>query len=94
MKRAAREGCMMAIMEVYMNQRFSFPPGSGIGPITPMVYVKEKTVWEYKLLSRNLSKEEAPSEEELNRLGKEAWELAGVFTDSPFVHFYFKRLKD
>lgn len=84
----------MAIMEVYMNQRFSFPPGSERGPITPMVYVKEKTVWEYKLLSRNLSKEEAPSEEELNRLGKEAWELAGAFTDSPFVHFHFKRLKD
>jgi hypothetical protein len=46
----------------------------------------------YKLLTRNLSKEEAPSEEELNKLGKEAWELAGVFTDNPFVHFYFKRL--
>jgi hypothetical protein len=59
-----------------------------------MVYVKDKTVWEYKLLSHNLSKEEAPSEEELNRLGKEAWELVGVFTDSPFVHFYFKRMKD
>jgi hypothetical protein len=47
-----------------------------------------------KLLTRNLSKEEAPSEEELNKLGKEGWELAGVFSDSPFVHFYFKRMKD
>ena len=77
-----------------MNQRMDFPHRSVLGPVTPMVYVKEKTVWEYKLLSRNLSKEEAPSEEELNRLGKEGWELAGVFSDSPFVHFYFKRLKD
>jgi len=79
---------------MYMNQRFNLPPRSAIGYVTPTVYVKEKTAWEYKLLARNLSKEEAPSEEELNRLGKEGWELAGVFTDSPFVHFYFKRLKD
>jgi hypothetical protein len=50
--------------------------------------------WEYELFTRNLSKEEAPSEEELNKLGKEAWELAGLFTDSRFVHFYFKRMKD
>jgi hypothetical protein len=56
--------------------------------------VKDNSVWEYKILNRNLSKEEAPSEEELNTLGKDGWELAGVFTDSPFVHFYFKRLKD
>jgi hypothetical protein len=77
-----------------MNHRFNFPPQSGPAPMTPIVYVKDKTVWEYKLLTRNLSKEEAPSEGELNRLGKEGWELAGVFSDSPFVHFYFKRMKD
>jgi hypothetical protein len=85
---------MLAMKETYMNQRFNFPPRSPVGYVTPMVYVKDKTQWEYKMLSRNLSKEEAPSEEELNRLGKEAWELAGLFADSPFVHFYFKRLKD
>jgi len=77
-----------------MNERFNFPPLSGPGPVTPMVYVKDKTVWQYKLLNRNLSKEETPTEEELNKLGKEGWELAGVFSDSPFVHFYFKRMKD
>jgi Domain of unknown function (DUF4177) len=82
------------MMEVQMNHRFNFPAQPGPAPITPIVYVKDKTVWEYKLLTRNLSKEEAPSEEELNRLGKEGWELAGVFSDSPFVHFYFKRMKD
>jgi hypothetical protein len=85
---------MLAMKETYMNQRFNLPPRSAVGYVTPMVYVKEKTVWECKMLSRNLSKQEAPSEEELNRLGKEGWELAGVFSDSPFVHFYFKRLKD
>jgi len=77
-----------------MYQRFNFPPRSVVGYVTPMVYTKDQTIWEYKMLSRNLSKQEAPSEEELNRLGKEGWELAGVFTDSPFVHFYFKRLRD
>jgi hypothetical protein len=63
-------------------------------PITPMVYVKDKTVWQYKRLTSNLAKEEAPSEEELNALGKEGWELAGIVTDHPIVRFYFKRLKD
>jgi len=74
--------------------RSNFPPSSAPAPVTPIVYVKDETVWEYKLLKRNLSKEEAPSEEELNKLGKKGWELAGVYSDSPFVHFYFKRLKD
>jgi hypothetical protein len=76
-----------------MNHRFSLPTRPGAAPVTPIVYLKDETVWEYKLLRRNLSKEEAPSEEELNRLGKEGWELAGVFSDSPFVNLYFKRLK-
>ena len=31
-----------------------------------MVYVKDKTVWEYKLLTRNFAKEEGPNEAELN----------------------------
>jgi hypothetical protein len=60
----------------------------------PIVYVKEKTTWEYKQLVRNLAKENAPGEDELNALGADGWELAGIFTDSPFVYFYFKRLKD
>ena len=77
-----------------MNHRFNLPTQPNPAPMTPIVYVKDKTVWDYKMLTRNLSKEEVPGEQELNRLGKEAWELAGVFTDSPFVHFYFKRLKD
>ena len=77
-----------------MNPRFNIPTPSGPAPVTPIVYVKDETVWEYKLLRRNLSKEEAPNEQELNELGKAGWELAGVFADIPFVHFYFKRVKD
>ena len=83
---------MLAMREAQMNHRFNFPAQSG--PMTPMVYVRDKTVWQYKLLTHNLAKEEAPGEEELNKIGKEGWELAGVFTDTRFVYFYFKRLKD
>jgi len=75
--------------DAIMSHRFN--PGT---PITPMVYVRDKTVWQYRLLTRNLSKEDAPGEEELNTLGKDGWELAGVVTDNPIVRFYFKRLKD
>jgi hypothetical protein len=75
-----------------MNPMLNFPdqpPNELIRP--PIVYVKEKPAWEYRQLVRNLAKEKAPTEEELNSLGAEGWELAGVFTDSPLVYFYFKR---
>ena len=58
-----------------------------------MVYVNEKVVWEYKLLTRNLSKENAPAEQELNELGKDGWELVGVVNDSRLAYLYFKRVK-
>ncbi len=60
----------------------------------PMVYVKDKTIWQYKLIVRNLSTEQAPKEDELNNLGKDGWELTGVVTNHPLIYFYFKRLKD
>ena len=77
-----------------MMQKFNFPTPTGPVPITPMVYVKDKTVWQYKVLTRNLAKQEGPSEDDLNTLGKDGWELAAIFSDSPNVYFYFKRLKD
>ena len=84
---------MLVVKGGSMSHRFNFP--SSPAPITPMVYVKDKTVWQYKLLTRNLGKQEAPSEEEeLNTLGKDGWELCGIVTDHPIVRFYFKRLKD
>ena len=57
----------------------------------PIVYVQEQLRWEYKQLIRNLAEEHAPTEEELNTLGVEGWELAGIFTDSPLLYMYFKR---
>ena len=67
-------------------------PGGSIQP--PIIYVSDEAAWEYKQLIRNLAKEDAPTEAELNQLGADGWELAGIFSDSPFVYFYFKRLKD
>jgi hypothetical protein len=73
------------------NLNFSDQAQSGLVP-SPIVYVEENPAWEYKQLVRNLAKEKAPTEDELNALGADGWELAGIFTDSPFVYFYFKRL--
>ncbi len=67
------------------------PPARGV--ITPIVYVNEKIIWEYKLLVRNLSNENAAAEQELNQLGKDGWELVGVVNDSRLAYLYFKRIK-
>lgn len=69
-------------------------PGPRPAPITPMVYVKDKTVWQYKVLTRNVANENVLSEEELSTLGKEGWELAAVLMHGGSAYFYFKRLKD
>jgi hypothetical protein len=47
--------------------------------------------WEYKELVRDLDREALPSEADLNALGAQHWELAGVMRDGQRVHFYFKR---
>jgi hypothetical protein len=44
--------------------------------------------WEYKVVNSSLS------EQELNKLGEEGWELIGVATWEPFeIKLYFKRPK-
>jgi hypothetical protein len=55
----------------------------------PMVSVEPR--WEYKEVVRNLDQEGLFSEAELNALGAEHWELAGVVNADRLVHFYFKR---
>jgi hypothetical protein len=52
----------------------------------PMVYVYEKQRWEYKMIFQS-----AVSEEELNALGAEGWELVGVVALPETMQFYFKR---
>jgi hypothetical protein len=58
----------------------------------PMIYVKESLKWEYKQITRNLKKESPLSEEELNALGAEGWEMSGVAQQPPVAYYYFKRL--
>jgi hypothetical protein len=70
----------------------NFPTPSGPAPHTPMVYVRDRTVWQYKVVTRDVPL--SPSEEELNTFGKEGWELAAVLTQGGVTHFYFKRMKD
>jgi hypothetical protein len=65
------------------------PPSSCVQP--PIIYEEQKMAWEYMPVVRNLSKETAPTAEELNRWGSEGWELTGLFCDSRLVYFYFKR---
>jgi hypothetical protein len=59
----------------------------------PMVYVYEKQAWEYKIVVRSVSAEAIPSEQELNTLGADGWELAGVVPLPEKVQFYFKRIR-
>jgi hypothetical protein len=47
--------------------------------------------WEYRQIVRDLESEGLPTEDELNTLGAEHWELAGVAHEGRRVHFYFKR---
>ena len=60
----------------------------------PMIYVKESLKWEYKQIARDLEKEGPLSEEELNALGAEGWEMSGVAQQPPVTYYYFKRLVD
>ena len=68
------------------------PQSNPVQPPIPIVYERQELIWEYKQVIRNLAKEEAPTEEELNRLGAEGWELAGVMNDSLLAYYYFKRM--
>ena len=59
--------------------------------VAPMVYVHERPEWEYSIVTRAA---DAPlTEEELNALGKDGWELAGLVPSGGQVEFVFKRMK-
>jgi hypothetical protein len=55
-----------------------------------MVYVYEDRAWDYHVVVRAAAGESL-TEEELNKLGGEGWELTGVVTAADRVQFYFKR---
>ncbi len=60
-------------------------------PTPPIVYVAEPPAWEYKHVARKLDRGAVLNEVEMNALGADGWELAGLFADAMSVHFYFKR---
>lgn len=60
-------------------------------PQPPMIYVYEAQKWEYKIVVRKTADEKLLSEDELNALGGEGWELVGAATVADHVQFYFKR---
>jgi hypothetical protein len=78
-------------MPTALNPLEQFPPQHEptVRVQPPLVYVEP--AWEYKHLTRSMTEQDPLSETELNTLGNDAWELAGVFTDGRSVHFYFKR---
>jgi len=55
----------------------------------PMVYVGESIQWEYK----QLSSDTPPTEDTLNELGKEQWELCAVVASGEQFITYLKREK-
>lgn len=57
----------------------------------PFVHVYKTGQWDYKCILRNLTLAGMLTEDELNTLGAEGWELTSVVNDSPLVYFYFKR---
>jgi hypothetical protein len=70
------------------------PPPTPRDPAPPMVYVYESLQWEYRRIARNPRDHGPPSEQELNALGAEGWELAGIANLPGEIYFYFKRPRD
>jgi hypothetical protein len=78
---------MSTRIEVPFPPRPAEPRGTHVQP--PWVPFEPR--WEYKEVVRELEAEGLLSEGELDALGAEHWELAGVASQGPRVHFYFKR---
>lgn len=59
----------------------------------PMIYLPAKQRWHYKIVTYPQSETAEPTEADLNALGAEGWELAGVQPAGGSTCFYFKRLQ-
>jgi hypothetical protein len=81
----------MTIRAVPPSHPFPQPPQPQEPPAlhiqAPMVYVYEKQHWEYRIVAS------AMTQEDLNSLGAEGWELVGVVAQPATTQFYFKRLR-
>ena len=57
----------------------------------PMIYIEKQLKWEYKQIVRDADSEKPLDETELNALGEDGWEMAGVAQQPPLTYYYFKR---
>jgi hypothetical protein len=57
----------------------------------PMIYIEKQLKWEYKQLVRDAESEKPLDGTELNALGEDGWEMAGVAQQTPLTYYYFKR---
>jgi hypothetical protein len=78
---------MSVRIEIPFPPHRSEPSASRINP--PWVPVEPR--WEYKQVVRDLEDEGVMTESELNTLGNEHWELAGIMREDHRAHYYFKR---
>ncbi|HEX5581171.1 MAG TPA: hypothetical protein VFX39_06295 [Gemmatimonadaceae bacterium] len=70
------------------------PPEPGPRSPLPMPVVYVPTTWEYRHLERRLGEGPPITEQELDELGAEGWELVSVAHVADVAHFYFKRMRE
>jgi hypothetical protein len=78
---------MSARIEIPFPPKPDEPRGAHLSP--PWVPIEPR--WEYSDVVRDVATEGLPTEAELNALGNDHWELAGIAAEGNRVHFYFKR---
>lgn len=60
----------------------------------PHIHLALDPVWTYKIVVYSQQEAAALTAIELNQLGEDGWELAGILPVHQSVHFYFKRLQE
>lgn len=76
-----------------MNRTLQSPERPEFEPAQPpMIYIRKPPKWEYKVATHQLPPGSHADENELNELGQDGWELAGIVHENSYTHFYFKRL--
>jgi hypothetical protein len=78
---------MTGRVEIPFSPRPNEPRGTHVEP--PWVPIEPR--WEYMELVRGPESKEFPTVAELNALGGDGWELAGIVREGEQVRFYFKR---
>ena len=59
----------------------------------PIVYVYERQQWEYRIVTSDAAGEPTLSEDTLNALGHDGWEMVGVVHLRDKIQILFKRAK-